>query len=197
VLGEPALLRVAGDVGVGPRRERVDLHEAAAHVERHDRRPAPSARLVASQARHPRGLAGQRPGERHHLACTAAAVGVVEPSVVALDLGLHDAEVEVVALADVLDVPERLGEVVLGVEEHDLEARVDLHGEIDEHAVLERRREHQTVAELLDGPLDGGGRRLVLERRRHRGEVPQVESCFGGQLLPGHVAHSLSPTTAS
>ena len=34
---------------------------------------------------------------------------------------LHHAEVEVVALAHLLDVPERLREVVLRVEEHDLD----------------------------------------------------------------------------
>jgi hypothetical protein len=92
--------------------------------------------------------------------------------------------------------------LVLRVEEDDLDPRVDLHGEIDEDAVLERRREHEVVAVLLDGPLDRGRRRLVLERARDGCELAQV-----GRVLPvvmqrrdleaRHVAHSLSPTVAS
>ena len=104
------------------------------------------------------------------------AVGVVEPTVVGVDLGLHDPEVQVVALPNVLDVPERLGEVVLRVEEHDLDARVDLRREVDEHAVLERRREHETVAELARRPTRSQPTRACARapsrsRRAHAGRV--------------------------
>ena len=62
-----------------------------------------------------------------------------------VDLRRDHAQVEVVALTDLVDVPERLGEVVLRVEEHHLDLGRDLHRDVDEHAVLERRREHGLV----------------------------------------------------
>ena len=74
--------------------------------------------------------------------------------------GLDDAQVQVVAAPDGLDVPERLGEVVLGVEEHDLDVGHDLRREVDEDAVLERRRQDEPVTEPLRAPFDGRGRGL-------------------------------------
>ena len=78
--------------------------------------------LDPAQPGHPRLLAVERAGERLDLAHRAALVGVGLPEIVGRDERLHHREVQVVALTDPLDVPERLGEVVLRVEEHDLDA---------------------------------------------------------------------------
>ena len=126
---------------------------------------------------------------------------------------MHDVQVEVVAVAHVLDVPERLGEVVLRVEEHHFDLRRDLHREVDQDAVLERRREHGFLAERLPRPGDRRGGRLVLQARgdlRELGQVGQLQRrgdrregdivggvLLGGHRLRAHVAHSLSPTCAS
>ena len=61
-----------------------------------------------------------------------------------------------------------------GVEEDDLEVGRDTQGEVEQHAVLERRRQHEPVAEGLGGPRHdlGGGR--VLEPAGQRGQVGQV-----------------------
>ena len=50
---------VRGDVGVGPGRERVDLHDPAADVEVRDRRICARRRLDPAQSGHPRLLAAQ------------------------------------------------------------------------------------------------------------------------------------------
>ena len=148
--------------------------------------------LVAAQPGHPRLPAGE--GLRHgdDLAGGAARVGVVQPAVVRRDVGLDDPQVQVVAATHRLDVPERLGEVVLGVEEDDLEVGRDLRREVDEHAVLERGGEHEPVPEAIGGPLDRRRRGLSLEGRRDRGELAQV-----GELVLVHVTHSPRPTSAS
>ena len=125
VLGQPAVARVARDVGVGPRRDRVDLHEAASDVVGDDRRARPCRRLVAAQAR------SSRPPCRESAVASGStlrapqqASGSSSQRSSGSTSGSTIAEVEVVALPNLLDVPERLGEVVLGVEEHDLDARV-------------------------------------------------------------------------
>ena len=50
-----------------------------------------------------------------------------------------------------------------------------LRRDVDEHAVLERRREHDAGAEALPRPLDRRRRRLVLELGRDRGELAEVD----------------------
>ena len=107
-------------------------------------------------------------GERRYLAGRAARVGVGEPAVVRGHVGPDDPEVQVVAPPHLLDVPERLGEVVPGVEERHLDRGIDLHGEVDHHAVLERGGQHQSGAEPVGRPLD---RRARRPRRRARLEV--------------------------
>ena len=115
----------------------------ASDVEADDRRVGAGRRLVAPEPGEPRRLALERAGERLDLAHRAALVGVDLPEVVGRDLWRDHPQVQVVALAHLLDVPERLREVVLRVEEHDLDLGDDLRGDVDEHAVLERRREHR------------------------------------------------------
>ena len=121
VLEQLVVVLVPGDVVVGPRRDRVDLHDAAADVEADDRRVHPGRRLDPAQPGHPGLLAVERAGERLDLAHRAALVGIGLPEIVGRDQRLHDREVEVVALTHALDVPVRLGEVVLRVEEHDFD----------------------------------------------------------------------------
>ena len=75
------------------------------------------------------------------------------PQVVERRLRAHDREVQVVPGTDLLDEPERLGEVVLRVEEHDLDVRDGLHRDVDEDAVLERRREHEAGPEAIGAHL--------------------------------------------
>src|SRR5262249_9873631 len=105
----------------------------------------------------------------------------------------------------------------------------DLHRDVDEHAVLERRREHGLVLERLPSPADGFRRRLALEvggDRRELREVRDERRVWELVVLRGvrrdggaevtrprangygrggsgsgerarHVAHSLSPTSAT
>src|SRR5262249_51039375 len=101
-----------------------------------------------------------------------------------------------------LHVPERFGEVVLRVEEHDLDAGGSLRRKIDEDAVLERRREHDARAETLPRPLDRAGRGLALELGRGARELAQVDvderSINSDGIEQAHVAaHSPSPTSAT
>ena len=123
VLEELVVLLVGRDVGVGPRRERVDLHDAAADVEVHDRR-----RSCASATR-PGANRSSTPACRASARASGSTLRIAQHSSGSVchrssgdDERLHDREVQVVALAHALDVPERLREVVLRVEEHDLDA---------------------------------------------------------------------------
>src|SRR6188474_1847256 len=68
VLEQLVLALVSRDVAVGPRCERVDLHDPAAHVEMRDRRVDPGRGLDPAQPGHPRLLADERTGERLDLA---------------------------------------------------------------------------------------------------------------------------------
>ena len=52
-----------------------------------------------------------------------------------------DAEVDVEAVLHLLGEPPRLGEQVLGVEQHDVGGRVDAGREVHEHGVFEARRD--------------------------------------------------------
>ena len=195
MLGQGPVLGVAGHVGFGPGRDRVDLDHAAPDVVADHGGPHPGGGLVAAQPGHPGGAPGKRLGHRDDLAGHAAAVGVVHPPVVGLDLGLDDPQVQVVAAPDRVDEPQRLGEVVLGVEEDHLDVGDDLGGEVEEHAVLERRGEDEPVAEPVGGPLDRRGGRLAFEAVRRRGEFAQVGQVAVVGRSAGHVAHSLSPTS--
>ena len=80
---------------------------------------------------------------------------------------MHDAEVEVEALAQLFGEPLRLGEQVLGVEQDDLDAGHRGGGDVDEHGVFEAGGDDQLVgAEVLGGPAgDVGG----VARRRGSG----------------------------
>jgi hypothetical protein len=193
---------VGGDVGVGPCGERVHLDDAATDVEMDNLRVCARRRLDATQAGHPRLLAAQGARERLDLAHRTALVLVGLPQVVGRDQRLHDREVQVVTLSHALDVPERLGEVVLRVEEHDLDARSGLRREIDQDTVLERRREHDARAEALPRPFDRTRRGLALELGRGARELAEVDvdqrSINGNGIEQAHVAaHSPSPTSAT
>ena len=191
---QTAIGDVAVDVVVRPIGDRVHLHDAPSDVEADDGRVGAGRRLVAPEPGEPRRLALERAGEGLDLAHGAALVGVDLPEVVRRDLRCDHAQVQVVALAHLLDVPERLREVVLRVEEHDLELGDDLRGDVDEHAVLERRGQHRAVAEGLPCPLDRRRRRLLLELRGDACEICEIRRL---RLDGGHVAHSESPTSAT
>jgi hypothetical protein len=89
----------------------------------------------------------------------AAGVGVGAP-LVGLDvrLRMHRAQVEPVALAQVLGEPLGLGEQVTGVEEHDVGVGDRLADQVDEHGVAEAGGHDQPVTELLAGPAQDLGR---------------------------------------
>jgi len=94
---------------------------------------------------------------------SATRVRVVVPEVVGLALRVDHVEVEPVAGLHLLHVPERLGEVVLGVEERDLHIRDRPVDDVDHHAVLERRREHEVGAVAVVGPGHQRRRGSVFE----------------------------------
>ena len=79
---------------------------------------------VAAQAAHPGLLAGQGPVELADLDGRAAVLRVDLPQLLVLVEGGHDPQVEAVAAAHQLDRLQRLGEVVAGVDEHDLDGRL-------------------------------------------------------------------------
>ena len=98
--------------------------------------------------------------------------------------------------ADHLDRLERLGEVVAGVDEHDLDGRVDLDGEVDEHGVGHRRGEAEVRGEAVDRPLDDLRRGQALELAVELGQLLVGER--PAHLAPdAHVAHSDSPISAT
>ena len=76
---------------------------------------------------------------------------------------MHGAQVEPVALAQVLGEPLGLGEQVAGVEEHDVGVGDRLADEVDEHGVAEAGGHDQPVTELLAGPAEDLGRVGVVE----------------------------------
>ena len=116
--------RVAGDVELGPGGERVDLDHVPVLVERDDRGVAAGRGVDPLEPGHPGLLARQGELERPHLAELAALGRPARPLLGAVHRVGHG-EVEVVAVADGLDVLEGLGEVGAGVEEDDLDLRVD------------------------------------------------------------------------
>src|SRR5205085_7794596 len=72
-------------------------------------------------------------------------------------------------------VPMRLGEVVLRVEEHDLDVGHGLDRDVDEHAVLERRGQHDTGAEAFPRPLDRGRCGLLLQLAGYGRELTEID----------------------
>ena len=68
-------------------------------------------------------------------------------------------------------VVERLGEVVAGVDEDDLDGWLDLDREVDQDRIGHRGREAQVRVELLDRPLDDRAGRLALEPVAERGQL--------------------------
>ena len=112
----------------------------------------PGGRLVAAQAAHPGRLAGQRTVELADLDRRAAVLRVDLPQLLVLAGDGHHPQVEPVVAAHLLDRLERLGEVVAGVDEDDLDGRVDLHGEVDEHGVGHRRGQAEVRARRCRPP---------------------------------------------
>jgi hypothetical protein len=95
--------------------------------------------------------------------------------------------------------------VVAGVDEHDLEGRLDGGGEVDHDRVVHRGGEAQERVELLHRPGDDGRRRFALEAGVERSEVLVAEHgapemLAGGGVENGHrqpAAHSPTPTSAT
>ena len=125
---------------------------------------ARAAGVGPAQPGDPRRLAGEHPLHRLDLAGMAAGVGVGAPLVgLGVRPRVHRAQVEPVALAQVLGEPLGLGEQVAGVEEHDVGVGDRLADEVDEHGVAEAGRHDEPVTELLAGPAEDLARVGVLE----------------------------------
>ena len=78
---------------------------------------------------------------------------------------MHDAQVEIELLGELVDQPLGLGKQVLGVEQHDLNAGNGSSGNVHQNGVFEARRNHQRVgSELVGSPPNGVGGAVNTER---------------------------------
>ena len=84
VVGEMVLTNVRPHVGAGPRRERIDFHQAESLIAFQHPRTEAIGRLIPPNRRDPRLETGQRRPQRKDLADFAAAVRVAVP-----ELGPH------------------------------------------------------------------------------------------------------------
>ena len=167
---------VPGHVGVGPRRQRIDLDHAPALVEGHDGGGLAGGGVHPLEAGHPGVLAGQRLLERAHLA-ELTALGAAARPLLGPGHRLGHPQVEVVAGPHRLHVGQRFGKVGPGVQEHHFDGGVDPHGDVDEDGVLEGGGHGQ----LRPEPLDRPGHDLA-GRGRLEGPVALVE--LGFAILP-------------
>src|ERR1019366_286990 len=151
--GEIVIGLVVRDVVLGPGGDGIHLHQLAGVVPRDDGGGRPGEGIHPLEAGHP-GLATlEGPVEGNHLAHLTATVGSAGEGL-GLGSGGEDTEVQVVAAADIFDVLKGLGEMEAGVQEEDFDALVDLDGEIDDDAILERAGQRHAGTEALDGPGD-------------------------------------------
>ena len=145
------------DVGVGvvgrPGGHRVHLDEAAA-VDFDDWCRGAGSAVIAPQSGEPGHLPGQGAVQEVDLACLAAGFLAVGPDVRGIRVGSLHPQVQRIAGLCTSQYVECLGEVEPGVEEHDLDLRVDRYGEVDEQGVLEGCGEAEGVAEHGDRPAD-------------------------------------------
>jgi hypothetical protein len=111
----------------------------------------------------------------------------------------HEAQVQAVVAPDLLDGLQGLGEVVAGVDEDDLDARLHLDREVDEDGVGHRGGQAEVGGEGVDRPLDDLGGGEVLELTVELGQLLVAEPRdVAHRCGVGHqVAHSESPMTAS
>ena len=191
---------VPGDVGLhvglGPVRQRCDLHLAAAGVEPDDRRVGAGRTLVAAQPGGPCVIVAQRPVQRLHLADRAALVGRAgeQPRTV---LGVLPADRQ--PRLDGLDDhrqralhrvphPQGLREVQAGIQEDHFDAWCDGRDEVHQYRVGERARHAEPLAERADRPLHDllGGGAVEFDRRARR-DLPQFPC-----RVPDRRAHAAS-----
>ena len=116
--------------------------------------------------------------QRLHLAHVAAALDVGLPEVVGLHVGsgCTTRRLRSSRLAQLVDEPLRLGEQVLRVEQHDLDAGHGGRGDVHEHGILEAGGDDEPVdAVLLRRPSKRVGGLSAFERigdgdQRHGGQ---------------------------
>src|SRR5579864_1647401 len=199
-----------------PLGERVELHDGAVVVVDLDlpdvraRRP-----LVAAQAGDPRLEPVELQRQRLHLAHVAAEETVLdrveeEVGAPALDepanvLGIRLEQLEVeprIALAQRLGERKRLLRQASGVDREHAHGGVDRIGHVDQHRAvdLERRRDGDALAELVERPLEQRVRLLALEADGELARVELVEenghaaTRFRAGSRPARAPRSSSPS---
>ncbi len=156
------LTDVVVDVLLRPLDDRVDLHHLAPGVPLDDLGIGPGVGLLPADAGDP-GIVGlERLLERNDLAQVAAQVRVARVQLGAKlrVLLFHRRRrgdidhIDRVHDRDGISGADRLGEVVARVEEEHVDPGDMPCGEVHDHCVGHRRRDAQTGAECLGGPLD-------------------------------------------
>jgi hypothetical protein len=115
MLQECMIMHICSYVCVSPKRERIHFHDVALGVEVDDRRLRSKRCLRPPEASHPCLPAAQRASQRLHLSGCAALVGICFESTVRSDERFDHPKVQRIAIANLLHVGQRRGEVILRV----------------------------------------------------------------------------------